>query len=628
MKKIWGFVSLFCLCLLSGIFLTACGSNIELVISQDNTSLYEYKVNINGVEKDFSSDTKVSEGDNITINVYAKRAGVDMSDFKATVNGVERQVFVSSKYNLYTKDNDEDARRYGYIKIPQINEATEVSFSGAKMFNPTMTFKINNATDSAIAEKMGKAQINMDGTFKPMSEVFTINQTTHIAEASTTRSFDLDSVNNMFDFKLKFDGVNPYYSLDQSAYYVLLDDNTQRVAKAVKEVQGQYYIEFGQLPQQKNYIVMINFAGMYARRYSFNLPAQNLVYSVKVDSSKDVAYDEEKEFTVTIADDYADKVDTSEMKLFANNKELTLVEDKTSGNVYTYKLPKYSTPSDESTFRTVYEIQVKGLKEKEGYKLRRIQVAVDEGDKFNQVYTSCSFGKVDDLGDITDVTMYQDSNAYVFNGERIGIEWKYRYDQDSKAYETPFKMNKYVLKYNDADLVDFEQLFKDKTESFTEELSSGHKIVATYDKDAQVFWKVRIEFVASEDMKFVLTGFEKFEKEYKFGVNTTDSLVTSVQFRYLKADGNWSDYEVLSAEKTYSLSYLSNFEYRVGFPANSVIDHDYYGISTQNRKFASCSAINNTTVDETQYITFTYTVQALQTNAEVDLSFTRNATKM
>lgn len=607
LKKFFSLALILCFGLVGGIILTGCSSDFELKVGQDKTDLYSISISADGETLTKADSYTLKKDQDIRVDVVANKAGVDFSNLKAKFNGTEHEVFKYSAYDVFAQEGS-DNLKYGYILIPKINQNVEISFSGAKVFEPQITITVPNFSNEEITKKIAMTQIEIDGTYEKLAEKLDQN-----GKLVFTKQFSQDLVNSLFKLNLKFDGTNPFNLAAADIVKINLPKETVNAQSIAYKV-GEYVVDLGNLPQLASYDITFDFGKVTYQDYFLNLPEKCLSYEVYTQTTgARPVYNEDFMLCVKITDD---KVDTSELKLLANNKELELVS--TEENVYTFKLAQGSTPSGEIVSST-YDIKLQGLTTT--VDKREIDHIINSLSGVKDAFATVLFGRVGETGNVEGYTFIdEDGKTYLFDGEKGAIEWEYSFNPIYNTYVSAYDLKNYKVYLNDEVLADMAEILTDKTETFEQQIGD-YKFYATADANG-IFYKFRIEFAATQDFKFAFGDFVLAKKNFNVSTDIEDSNISLIEFSFKNSDGTWADWQNLTSEAlTYSLACGDVIGFRISHSAT----FDASAVVLESTQFVNYASINTDRSGATAKTTITYNVANLFSATPVDLVLTINA---
>lgn len=547
MKRVLSFLAVFCMTLLSGIVLFACGgtSNFKIEI-QNNSNLLEIVLKEGNKTLQLEADGKyeVKTGANIKVEINATDYGVDLSELSVKVGDISKSVIKNSDYSILPKD---ESLNFGYFLLSNISSNLNINFSGAKKAKSTFTFDISqdDLENQEIVEKLKMTYIDttietpdvpeQNEEENPDIPVETPNTYENLYDFLTgegvksfEREFDsTEGIENKYKtFKVKFDGVNPF-NLTEGFPFKIVDNQSQKPVFDMSLVDDSYYvIDMGELGESSQYTILVDFAGLNFTQFNISVPEDNMTFKIDVDTEI-INFANEKILTITklLA---SDKVDYSNMKVLLNSLELTKVENSETEFEVQYLIPKGITPVSTGGLN-VYRVTVSGIE----YLVDSYSMYANsnEGNQGFTPFISPNIWSIDEEGNILGITGIGTNGEQIsLAGERNAVVWGYSKDAVSKAYNSVFDLYDYNLYINQTKVLNIKDVVGDSTEDLVVDFTGGYVLRAFYNADTSKYDRFQFEFVCNSDMLFEFSDFVLFEKNIDISYFFDDNRIDSVEY--------------------------------------------------------------------------------------------------
>lgn len=533
MKKLFSLAIIFCFTFLSGILLMSCGKSqtfkIEMQKLGDNKDLYEVVIkNYDTKETKTDSVLYVEQDDNVRVEIYASRSGVDFSDLKVVLQGAEKQVIESGQYTAI-----DGGLYYGYFLIPRVESNVSMTFEGAKLQKLKFRFEgelLNNAQN---AEKMRLAQIDISENDQPRYvNLYNFLAGSQSKEVSNT--FREDEETLVRSFKIKFTGVDPVSIVDADCFkYRFSEEEAWQPVQSCTLSEGVYHVTVGSIEDAQICYIKINFANAEFSEYNVVSPLANRTYAVEVLQSEST-YKQETRIKVTHLLDYA-VADYSNVSVFANDLKLEKVDGSETENEDGHIECEYIIPAENTPKWTggedQYVIRVEGVR----YVGNVFAISsASEEDSYTSGMSSPEIYQIDSYGDRQEVLgVDSEGKPVVLGSEKVVFAWEYDYDEISQGYIGRFDLYDIDLYDGETKILNIKSCLGNSTEDVETTLANGYKLIATYNAETERFDEFKLEFTCTADKNFVFKNFKPYSKVSNISWDFDDERISKIEFAIL-----------------------------------------------------------------------------------------------
>lgn len=612
MKKLFSLAIIFCFTVLSGILLMSCGKTqtfkIEMQKLGDNKDLYEVVIkNYDTKESKTDGSLYVAEDDNVRVEIYAARTGVDFSDLKVILQGAEKQVIESGQYTGL-----DNGLYYGYFLIPRVESDISMSFEGAKLQKLRFRFEGELLNNAANAEKMRLAQIDISET----SESNYVNLYNFLAgsqskEVSNTFRDSEETLER--SFKIKFTGVDPISISESDCFkYRFSDEEEWQPVQSCSMKEGVYHITVATIEDAKICYIKINFANAEFANYDIVTPQANRSYAVE-SLTDAVTYKEEAKIKVTHLLDYA-VANYSKVEVFANDLKLAKVEGSEQENEEGQMECEYLLPAENTPKWTggedQYTIRVEGV-EYVG-NVFTVSATSEEDGSANKVFNPEVY-QVDSYGARQEVLGVDGTGLPVVLGsEKVVLAWAYNYDETAEGYVSRYDLYDVDLYDGETKILNIKNCIGNSQEDVTATLAGGYKFVAIYNEQTERFDQFKIEFDCTANKNFVFKNFKPYSKVSSVSWDFDDERLSKIEFAILDTiTYETSEWTALERVTPSVKSVTSTDAIVIRIEGSEKFER--YEIDVEGQPVVKQEALYNVeTVDDKVYTTFVFLLSEVQ----------------
>ena len=616
MKKLFSLAIIFCFTFLSGILFMSCGKTqtfkIEMQKLGDNKDLYEVVIkNYDTKETKVDGSLYVQQDDNVRVEIHAARTGVDFSELKVELQGIEKQVIESGQYTAI-----EGGLYYGYFLLPRVEKDISMTFEGAKLQKLKFRFEgelLNNAQN---AEKMRLAQIDISETNQPKYvNLYNFLAGDQSKEVSNTFRDSEDSLER--SFKIKFTGVDPVAISEADCFKFRFSEEEQwQSVQSCMLKEGVYHVTVGSIEDAQICYVKIGFANAEFSQYEIVAPQANRSYAVETVQSE-TTFKQPATIKVTHLLDYA-VANYSDVEVYANDLKLAKVEgsetENEDGNVECeYLLPSENTPKWTGG-EDDYVIRVEGIKYVGN--VFGVSVTSEEATATNiinsQLYQLDSYGTRQDV-----LGVDSEGKPVVLASETVALAWSYPYDEILQGYTSRYDLYDIDLYDGETKVLNIKSCLGNSTENIETTLANGYKFFATYNAASERFDEFRIEFICTADKNFVFKNFKPYSKISSISWDFDDERISKIEFAILNTiNEEMTEWTLLERASTSVKSVTSTDAIVVRIEGSEQFER--YEIEVEGQPVVKEEGRYNVEiVDDKVYTTFVFAISELQyTNAD------------
>ncbi len=512
MKKLFPYIFVACFVMLSSLTLFACNETKTYInLSFDDQSLYRIVLSSDG--RTLTSDSfqyEIEPETNIRVEVYAAKAGLDFSNLVVSINGQNRNLTTNSDYSFYPEDEN---LYVGYILLPQVEENTDINFSGAKTAELSLTLKADDIEDEAVIEKLEMTSVSFGGEedYVNLYDFLT-------SETSKTVTRQFETSEDFSTFKVKFDGGNPF-DLNNVPFY--LQSGSQQISlDAMTYSDGVYTASLGKL-YVGQYGLVADFKDLAYQNFLFVFPQENMTYEVETDVN---FLNYQTGGTLTISKTLPESADYTNLTVRLN--QTVLEKSNETEQEVTFILPEKLTPYLAGG-NNVYQVFVEGIEyNKDVFELTATLVGTDNA------FIQPRFCAIDESGAELGAIGYLPNGVQIsLQGQRNALIWQYKYNETANAYSSPFDLLDYdiVINKNSEEVINLKNLLSEQTENVTLQIGDM-TLKATYNESSEAYDHFQLEFVCDRDLSFEFSNFKPFEKEIYLLYNLSDARVSAVEY--------------------------------------------------------------------------------------------------
>lgn len=540
MKKFFALTMIFCMSLLTGVFLTACTEqsaySIE-ILNSDSANLVDVTLKVGNqiVLENSPGFYNIESASNIRVELIAKKHGIDMKDISVKIGKIDKQVVVNPSYSPLTSGN---SLNYGYFLISNLNANMKISISGAHIISSTFTFETKNIGNAAVIEKLKMTSICLDyddltenGTGESVEPQYInfYNYLTSPELPNFVRQYDsnVGLYNTYKTFRLKFDGINPFNLLYEFPFYIKTEKDSLEKFSTLTRVDDHYIVDLGDLGLSSEYTIVVDFSVLSFQKFLFAFPEVNNTFEIKIDKG---TLDYSQDATATVTKFCGPEiVDYSQMKIFINSLELQMIAGSEIGNTVQFKIPKNLTPLTTGG-HSIFTFSVNGIEYLVPF--YNLQAYLIEPTVSTTSFFTPNIWTIDDNGEKLGVAgIDQQGQQISLEGQRNAVVWEYNYDKDASAYRSAFNLYDYDIYVNsEQKIMNVKDELADSAEDIVKTLDRGYKFKAFYNEETGVFDNFQLEFVCQQEMIFTFKNFVWFSKNIEVGYSFEDARIEMIEY--------------------------------------------------------------------------------------------------
>ena len=542
MKKILSFLSICCLSLLSGGLLCACGGKDSYSISVNSEANSCVELRLTQDDQQLESEDgvfNVSAGANIRVSIDVTEYGIDMSDFVVKIDNMEKQVIQNQNYSPLTSG---ETLNYGYFLVSNVKKDITIEISGGKLISSTFTFQVDDIEDSEVIEKLQMTSICLeygefsDGVETPEPEFVNLYEylTTNGNPKFVREYSGIEGNYNPYrTFRLKFEGTNPFDLSKNNPFEIVTKEGETKQIGDITFLEGSYVVDLGDIGLSEEYTILLNFKNLQYQQFLIAKPEDNMTYTVSLDKE---VIDYSQEGVVTIVKNLdAETADYSNMTVFLNGTELSMIEGSDVENSVQYKIPSNITPISTGG-SSLYSVIVRGITYLvEPYSLYANSV---EPITTENPFIMPFIWAINDEGENVGIIGVGSNGQHMtLQGQKNAITWEYAYDEIDQSYVSLYDLYDYDIYVNDdTKVLNVKEEIGSATQDVEKELSNGYTFKAFYNETTQTFDSFQLEFYCTQDSIFNFRNFVLYNKEIDISYSFVDARIENVEFSILDSE--------------------------------------------------------------------------------------------
>ena len=619
MKKILSMLTICCMSLLAGLFLCSCTNDVySIQFSMDEkTEQYaelEFSVAGEKIEVGEEKKVKVSSGKSTKVEIIAKQYGVDFSDLVITVNDIEKEIFLNSKYSPFSSSEN---LVYGHFVLTEGKNYT-IKLSGVNQIESTFSFDAVGLDDEGVVSKLKMTQVCVtfddldDETGETAPEYKNLyDLVTAEKKFSFTRTFDEgeDFYNRYNSIRVYIEGIIAF-DFENSNPFGIMGANGVVDPVAMTQYGDRYVLNLGELLSYDDYKIVVDYSNIDYRNFNISLPEKNMVYEVSIDKEI-INYEQEGLVSVKKLLD-STKVDYTDMKVLINNTELEKVGESQDGLTVQFKIPKNITPLTTGGVN-VYRISIDKINYLvNSYILRANSL---ESQSVNPLVIP-SIWLINDSGEKLGVAGVNENGEYTsLEGLRNAVIWSYDYDETNQAYYSKSDLYDYDIYANQEKILNVKEQLAGATTDVTKNITGGYVFKAFYNSTTGKFDKFQLEFVCSKEITFEFANFKDFTKNIDIVYSFEDPRVERIEYAIATENSviqnlEWAE---LKKDESIKLAVTGQAVVCFRFISTSPIGSHEFGI--ENQKISNSKMESWSTSSDGKYYTV---MRYIVSNAQYD----------
>ncbi len=533
MKKLFVGIFVCCLMLFSGVALSACGSSDrEIYINfEDIGARAVVSVAGNPVETNEDGAYVVADQSNVRVEIYSTMFGVDFSNVGVTINGERNDFFADEEYEALAGD---DEKFVGYFLLPRLSENVEINIFGIDAMTSTFTFEVPQEMSEDIIEKLQNVDVNLSVTEGEYVNLYTFLTGSEVKTYTRFLDNEVGTINTHNTLRVRFD-VEDMFNTSQSFFKIRFEDGTERDMHSFEELNGETYVNFGDLGYDDSYTILLNFDALEYMSYSITPPEENLTFTISLES----ALDFQNGGTIVVDKTLQEVANYDAMMVSANDLQLEKIEDTTSQ-------AKFAVPAGNSPSTTggegTFVVTVQGIT----YNQPTHTVGVYSEAQNYENFATMKIGDVlSNEEDVQWLGMTDDGVALTLDGRTVGVDWSYQTFAD--GYKTPFDLYDYDVLVGSLVTFNLEEVLSEATANFTTmedvttEVEDGFTLSAKFNDETGCFDSFRLTFACTRNVIVNFRNFVFVDKTVNVGFNFEDErLVSAVEYQIV-SDGSTLD---------------------------------------------------------------------------------------
>lgn len=625
MKKILSMLTICCVSLLAGVFLCSCSNdayNVQFSMDEKTEQYVELGFSTAGekIEIGEKKKFKVASGDAVKVEITAKQHGVDFSNLVITVNGVDQEIILNSKYSPFSSG---ESLMYGHFVLAK-GKNCKIELSGVDKITSTFSFDAVGLDDEEVVSKLKMTQVCVtfddldDETGETAPEYKNLyDLVTEEERFSFTRTFDEreELYNRYNSIRVEIEGVIPF-DLENANPFGIMGQNGVADPVVMTQYGDIYVLGLGELLSYNDYKIVVDYSNIEYRTFNISLPEKNMTYEVLIDKET-INYNQEGLVSVKKLLD-SSKVDYTNMKVSINTLELENVGESDDGLTVQFKIPKNITPCTTGG-GNVYRISVSGYQYLvPSYILRANSI---EGLSLANPLIIPSIWLVNDNGDKLGFSGVNENGEYTsLEGLRNAVIWSYNYDEVNQAYYSKSDLYDYDINANQEKILNVKEQLAGATADVTKSIAGGYTFKAFYNSTTGKFDSFQLEFVCSKETTFEFTNFQDFTKNIDVSYSFEDPRIERIEYAIATENSDFQNLEWAELTKDESIKLAVTGQAVVCFRLTSQSPIGSHEFKIENQKISNSKMEPlSVSADGKVYTVLRYIVSNIQYDG--DMSF-------